>query len=164
MIAVLASSWLHNIGVRVFQPCEPRPLDFLGVETVSGFRLKVYAIRFGGAEFDKDSFSGGWALARAALPQPAIVEGRPGLGFAILHQGRTADYFVLGWWDQENELPLRVFVRDSNGWRPAANSESVCVWDLRVIWHEREAYVRTMLAGSPGDEAAYLAATIHGEA
>jgi hypothetical protein len=150
--------------VSVFQPYEPRPLDFLGVETVSGFRLKAYAIRFGGAELDKDRFAGGWALARAALPQPAVAASRPGLGFAILHQGRTGDYFVLGWWDRENELPLHVFVRDSNGWRPAANGESVCVWDLRLIWHEREAYVRTMLAGSPCDEAAYLAANIHGEA
>jgi hypothetical protein len=155
-------SWLHNIGVRVFQPYEPRPLDFLGVEIVSAFRLKVYAIRFGGAEFDSERFSRGWALARAALPQPAVAASRPGLGFAILHQGRTADYFVLCWWDRENELPLRVF--DANGWRPATDGESVCVWDLRVIWNEREAYVRTMLAGQLSDEEGYLAATIHGEA
>ena len=25
--------------------------------------------------------------------------------------GRTAAYIVLGWWHQENELPLKVFVR-----------------------------------------------------
>ncbi len=84
-------------------------------------------------------------MAMAELPQPAQIVGRPGLGFLICHQGRTGDYTILCWWDRENELPIRVFVRDDQGWRPARGSESVCVWDLEVIWHERCAYVESML-------------------
>ena len=67
---------------------------------------------------------------------------------------------MLGWWERENELPIRVFVRAADGWRPAADGESFCVWDLRVIWWEREAYVNTLLAGRPPEE--YLGATIAG--
>jgi len=77
---------------------------------------------------------------------------RLGVGFLILHHGRTSDYAVIGWWDNENELPLRLLVRDqSKGarWRRPKPDESVCVWDLEVIWAERNAYVETALvAGS----------------
>jgi hypothetical protein len=67
---------------------------------------------------------------------------------------------VLGWWDRDNELPLRVFVRDTadgEGWRAARGSESVCVWDLQVIWAEREAYVATVMgADADAGRARYL--------
>lgn len=88
-------------------------------------------------------------MARALLPQPPSTPARPGIAFAIAHHGKTADYAVLAWWDRENELPIRVFVRPPSAgarWRPARESESVCVWDLEIIWEEREAYVETMLA------------------
>jgi len=148
----------------MFTPYQPRPLTFLSVETLAGYRLKVYSICYGDAAFDRSRFAGGCELARAALPQPAITRDRPGVGFAILHQGRTGDYIILCWWDQENELPLRVFVRGSDGWRPAKEHESVCVWDLRIVWWEREAYVATMMAGRADGLEAYLARVAEGYA
>lgn len=136
---------------------EPRPLAFLRLETVSGFRLKCYSICYGDQPHDPERFRAAWERAAAELPQPAAAPARPGVGFAILHQGRTADYFILAWWDQENELPLRVFVNGANGWRAAAGGESVCVWDLHVIAREREAYVGTVLAGRVNGIEEYLA-------
>jgi hypothetical protein len=145
-----------------FKRYEPRSLRFLGVETVGGQRLKVYSIVRGDDVFDRERFAAGWALAEDALPLPAMLEGRPGVGFAILHQGATGDYLIVGWWDRENELPTRVFIRDTNIWRPAAGGESFCVWDLRVMWWEREAYVNSMLAGRPDALNAYVANTAEG--
>ena len=77
------------------------------------------------------------------------------------HRARNVVH-VLRWWDRENELPIRVWVAEQDGgpprWRPAQGSESVCVWDLDVIWHERQASVRTLLAKHPAPDAdsAYL--------
>jgi hypothetical protein len=90
------------------------------------------------------------SLALESFPKVAVTPRRPGVALLIRHQGRTADYVVLGWWDNENELPLRVFVRDPRtGWRPARGSESVCVWDLEVLWAERNAYVAAVLTDAP---------------
>ncbi len=141
------------------QPYAPRPIRFDGIQTPdvsSGWRLKRYDIWHGDAVFDAGRFEAGTALALAELPAPAVTEMRPGVGFLVAHQGSGMDYLVLGWWDRENELPLRVFVRADDGgtWRPAHGSESVCVWDLQVIAHERDAYVETVLGG--GTVAAYL--------
>ena len=142
----------------MFSAYAPRPIGFHGLETFCGHTLKVYSIHYGDAPFDRAQFKGAWALAAESLPTPDVAAGRPGAGFVILHRGATADYFVLCWWDKENELPTRVFVRGDDGFRPAKDGESFCVWDLRVIWSEREAYVATALAGHDGGIEAYLAA------
>lgn len=140
-----------------FRPYAPRAVQFCVVAEPRGYRLKQYVIVHAGP-FRGDDFIDGLRLAFAELPTPAVTADRPGAGFVIAHQGNGADYVVLGWWDRENELPLRVFVRPQTPdgrWRPARGGESVCVWDLEVIWFERQAYVQTVLGG--GDVEAYLA-------
>lgn len=141
----------------MFQPYVARPIRFIGVAEPHGYRIKRYAIQYGGGPFREAVFAEGLRLACESLPRPAITDQRIGMGFAITHQGNGVDYVVLAWWDNENELPLRVFVRsqkDDAEWRPARDGESVCVWDLEVIWFERQAYVRTILGG--GTKTDYL--------
>ena len=130
-------------------PYAPRPIRFLDVEEQAGFALKRWWIDLyeDAAPYDAD-WAPALAMAAAALPTD-VDKGCPRVGFLILHRGRGADYLVLGWWDRENELPLRVFVRypgtDDAQWRAARGGESVCVWDLEVIGFERDAYVRSYL-------------------
>lgn len=140
---------------------EPRAVRSAGVRASGGWRLKRYEIVLGDGPLDEGVFAGADDLALGALPVPGETERRPGVGFMILHQGRGASYVVLGWWDNENELPLRVWVRgaDDAGWREAAGPESVCVWDLRVLHHERGAYVRHVLAPETPDVEGYVADT-----
>jgi len=160
----------------------PRPTRFLGVRDFEGWRLKVYSIILGDRPLDRDGFERGLDLAIQSLPRDeSVTTSRPGVGFVILHQGRGADYVVLCWWDRENELPMRIVVRErdegieasrdqgtggssdqgARSWRPARGSESICVWDIDVIWFERNAYVETVLAAGARDPreaiSAYLA-------
>jgi hypothetical protein len=135
------------------KPFEPRPVRFHGLREHAGWRLKLYSIAAGGAAIDWAAYQEGLAMAYASLPSPAVTPARPGVGFVIAHRGGSAWYIVLAWWDQENELPMRVFVcaLGAEGvWRMAHASESICVWDLEVIWFEREAYVATVLASEGG--------------
>jgi len=137
-----------------------RAIRFHQILGPDGWRLKLYSISFDGSDVDWAEFGGGLALARSVLPRPDMDQGRPGVGFVIAHHGRGIDYTVVSWWDRENELPTRVFARfgdDEKGWRPAAGGESFCVWDLEVIWAEREAYISTFLSGEVPDVAGYLA-------
>ena len=147
-------------------PYRPRPIAFHGIRGHGGWRLKQYSIIYGGPALDGAGFEPGMEMALRALPSPARTQERPGVGFTIAHQGRNADYVVLGWWDRENELPVRVCVREAGGeWRPARGSESICVWDLQVLWFEREAYVATVLNPACADAAdTYLARRLSVEA
>ena len=142
----------------MYFPYAPRPIAFHGLESVGDHTFKVYSIHYGDAPPDRARFNSAWELIAESIPSADVASGRPGAGFVILHQGATGDYCVLCWWDNENELPTRVFVRGDDGFRPAKGGESFCVWDLRVIWSEREAYVATVLAGHDGGIEEYLAA------
>lgn len=147
------------------RPFAQRPISSIGVTFHDDWALKRYTIVYGEQPVDWRGFEPGLALAVRSLPEPAVTAERLGVGFLIAHRGAGADYVVLGWWDRENELPLRVVVRDQTPgaeWRPARGSESVCVWDLQVIGFERDAYVTTVLAGGAtgedgGRRDAYLA-------
>lgn len=139
-------------------PFRPRAILYDGVHEVGGWLLKRFSISFDGSPLDWDGFAEGIRMADAQLPTPARATDRPGVGFLIAHHGRAADYVILGWWDRINELPLRVFVRPpaEGQWRPSRASESLCVWDLEVIWAERQAYVDTVMTEHPSPDA-YLA-------
>lgn len=131
-------------------PYQPRPVLFHGVDAHDGWRIKRYAIHLPDEAFRPERFTVARPLALEALPRPAAAQGRYGAAVVIEHQGACADYLVLGWWDRENELPIRVWVRDGGDWRPARSGESVCVWDLAILWSERQAWVRHgMRTGGP---------------
>jgi hypothetical protein len=139
-------------------PYAPRDIRFHDLRHVQGWTLKRYAIRLDPATTTEwDDFAPALELAERTLPPPDREAGRPGFAFVIAHAGRGADYLVLGWWNHENELPLAIWVRkDDQPWRAAERGESVCVWDLEVIWHERQAWVRWMLGPAGPDPARYL--------
>ena len=149
-------------------PYAPRPIQSHGIRSHGEWRLKLYSIAYGDPPSTWDQywrdFEPGFARVLAELPTRARTADRIGAGFLIAHRGHGSSYVVLGWWDRENELPLRIAVRDhAEGahWRSPAASESVCVWDLEVIGHERDSYVASVLSGAATPlaqrEADYLA-------
>lgn len=142
-------------GTSVFQP---RTIRFHGLHLAHGWQVKVYSIAQDGLAIDPARFAGWRAVMESTLPRPAADALRAGIGFAILHQAHAGDYLVICWWDNSNELPIRVFVADraAGRWRPAGERESVCVWDLEILAHERDLFVTTLMTGEP-DSADYLA-------
>lgn len=130
-----------------------------GLVEHAGWRLKRYDTTIDGSPIP-DSYNQAEREALALLPAPAQTRDRPGVGFIIRHAGRTAHYYVLCWWDNQNELLQRLLVRDADAeapWRDPQGRYSVCVWDLQVIRHERDAFVKHVMTPPDGpDLAAYL--------
>ncbi len=144
---------------RVTSPFVSRAVTPRGVKDINGHRIKMYDVTLPGETLHEPTYASGLETAAATLPIPACTESRPGVGFAIRHQGATWDYVVLSWWDSENELPLRVFSRPRTPqglWQPARQDQSVSVWDLEILAFERDAYVRHVLNADGPDLEAYL--------
>jgi hypothetical protein len=160
-----ATAWVKrpetaDLGFRLAEEANvirytPRTIAYNGILLFNDWRLKHYSISRGeqyGAETD---WSGAIAQLLSFLPTPANTNDRPGIGFLIIHAGVDALYAVLAFWDRENELSVRICVREPTGaWRMSRDSESFCVWDLEVFWHERNAYIDTVLSerGDPKGE------------
>jgi hypothetical protein len=126
-----------------------RTTRFRGVTREAGYSIKRYDISRGEAIND-ELYREGVDRAINMLPQPAVTPDRPGLALLIRHSGVGAHYVVLAWWDNQNELLTRVLVRDDLAWRDADGRYSFCVWDLEVMWDERNTYVRHVLSPPGG--------------
>ena len=137
----------------------PRPIHFGGVVQAGAFRLKRFHLHKDGVKFDPSVFDAG--LAAHWLPDD-LDESTPGVGFVIHHQGerrgQAVHYIVLGYWFNRNELCLTTAATADGGatWVIDPTQFSPCVWDLEVVWRERNAYVRHVMSGHP-DLDAYLA-------
>jgi hypothetical protein len=147
------------ISFHITEKFQPRSVQFHEACEFSGWLMKIYSVVYGDNLFEWKVFEEFLPTALSTLPQPAVTESRPGVGFVIAHQGRGMNYLILNWWDNENELFNRVFKRTfGNGehWHLATEGETTCVWDLEVIWFEREAYVNTVLKADSQNIQFYL--------
>ncbi|MEL7086335.1 MAG: hypothetical protein AAGE92_08090 [Cyanobacteria bacterium P01_G01_bin.4] len=68
--------------------------------------------------------------------------------FVVFHDGTNAGYLVLAWWENDNELFTSVSVRESSSWVVDSDKYSFCLWDLEILWAERNIYIETMYSGS----------------
>lgn len=111
--------------------------------------VKIYTISTGNRAVDQSVY-----LARLTQmkKQRAIVwSSTP--AFAIFHDGASAPYLILAWWGNGNELFTAVSVREHDGWVEDPAKYSFCIWDLDLIWHERNSFVELMYCETPNLQA-----------
>ncbi|WP_440876823.1 hypothetical protein [Thalassotalea sp. PLHSN55] len=72
--------------------------------------------------------------------------------FAIFHDGESLDYLVLVWWANDNELFTSVSVNTEQGWQENPKKYSFCLYDLEVMWRERNIYIDTIDCKTPSLE------------
>lgn len=132
-----------------------RAVQRAGIVVHNDWRLKQYDISYDGEPVSEVDFRAGVLLALSELQHPAVSRNRPGIGFLIRHAGRDAHYVVLAWWDNQNEMLTRIIVRDllvGTPWHDAAGKFSFCIWDMKVLWHERNAFVKHVMSPAAGPD------------
>ena len=73
--------------------------------------------------------------------------------FVIFHEGANAQYLVLAWWGNDNEMFISVSVQEQSGWIVDSDKYSFCLWDLEILWAERNIFIETMYSGKTDLEA-----------
>jgi hypothetical protein len=154
-------------GIALPEPYAARTIRFLDVWEDAGWRLKRYGIAYAEGGPAPALVDVAQSLARRCLPRPAVGEGRYGVGFMGVHEGRGANLVFVDWWADGNELHHHVFT--ASGDAPLDFSDvtgsglAACVWDLAVIGFERDAWVATVMI-DPDESGleAYLACRFEG--
>jgi hypothetical protein len=151
------------------EPYRPRPIRFLEVWQVQGWRFKVYGIAYE-RELPRQALV---QAAKQVVPEQ-LAHFSAGInqyqvGFLGIHDGRGTNFVFVDFWADENELHHHVFISPAE--RPEALDYVApggvlgCVWDLRVLAFERQAWIDTVLANPRGpDLEAYLAYQLDEEA
>lgn len=115
--------------------------------------IKLYTVSPTGAPLDRRPYLDRLAEVKASK----AVDWNRVAAFAVLHEGAAARYLVLCWWAQENELLTCVSVEERPGeWTCDPDRHSFCVWDLEILWAERNLFLETVYTTEP-DLAAYRA-------
>jgi hypothetical protein len=135
--------------LKLQEAYEPRAVRFLEEWQHTGWRMKVYGIAYRRPSPREQLVETAKQIASQCLPFPPDEDGRYGVGFIGVHDGRGANFIFVDWWADENELHHRVFAAPSGELKNlpeiTATGLSVCVWDLRVQCFEREAWLDAVL-------------------
>lgn len=109
---------------------------------------KIYTVSASGADVEQAEFLPRLMKVKASKP----ISWKVTPSFAIFHEGSSAKYLVLAWWGNDNELFTSVSVRVNGAWVEDPDRYSFCVWDLEIIWGERNIFIDTMCCVPPGIE------------
>ncbi len=140
--------------IHLKEPYKKRSIRFLEIFQPSGWNLKLYGIAYDRELPRPELIEAAKKLAVEKLPQ--LSDSVYGVGFLGVHDGRGINFVFLDWWQDENELHHHVFTSSTN--HPALLEEvthtgvSACVWDLRVICFERQAWVDQVLDNPKGPD------------
>jgi len=141
--------------IELKEPYQTRPIRFLELWQEDGWRMKIYGITYQGPLPRAELVEAAKRLARPHL-QAADGHNHYGVGFIGVHDGRGANFVFVDYWADENEMHHHVYVSPADRpeeWEYVTPIGLVaCVWDLRVMWFEREAWVETVLANPAGPD------------
>lgn len=138
--------------MEIQNPYKPRPTAFLGFFKADVWQFKLYSIT------DNSNLVPSiheWENAKQLILNiienylPANCEEQ--LGYVIYHKGFDSNYIVISWWAYENML--RMFAYSSDRLTPhdfylVQDGLNICVWDMLIHNHERNAYVKHILANN----------------
>ncbi|MDQ8201860.1 hypothetical protein [Pelagicoccus sp. SDUM812003] len=120
----------------------PRPLHHFPPES-DALKLKRYTLSAATATIDCSAYE---ERLKIVLSSKGIDwETTP--AFVIFHEGVALRYLVLCWWGNDNELFLDVSVEEQGKWISAGDRYSFCLWDMEVMWHERNAFIKHLYSG-----------------
>ncbi len=143
-------------------PYATRNVRFHEIFRCPNWQVKIYIISSTASVVDAAIIY----QAKYELPGWLKASNKSGLevyGYAtlILHQTKYGVFAVINWWLDENMLQHFVYlapIKDPLSFNLYSyNGIITCVWELSVLWHERNAWVSHVLMnpGNP-DYQAYL--------
>lgn len=154
--------------MQLQEPYQSRPIRFLELWQTAGWTLKLYGIAYRRPSPRPELLVAAKSAAVAHLAK-IQTNNHYHLGFMGVHDGRGANFVFVDYWADENELHHHVYVSPAT---QPANLEYVtptgliaCVWDLRVICFECQAWLETVLVNPAGPNLQqYLERRLHEDA
>lgn len=86
-----------------------RPTAFVERYDRGGWRMKIYGVAYERQAVRPELIEAARDLAGQHLPQPPHGQGRYGVGFIVVHDGRGGNWILLDWWANDNELNQHLF-------------------------------------------------------
>lgn len=155
--------WPMDVSKEDFGVYQPRRMGFVGHWLAEDWAIKVYGIQ-------SQKRPEASPLLDAALLDAArehtfrllSLTSEEGAfyktGFAVLHEGRMANWLLFQWWTHQDvwcQLLSYSTAQAPLAFKYSTRPVRACVYETAIIWHEQKAWIRRVLNGAP-DRKAYL--------
>lgn len=125
-----------------------RPIRFLEVYNYNDWQIKLYSISIHSEFVSKENIEKTKQQLDNWLSKSEVYDLETyKIATLILHEGKEGCFAIINWWIDENMLQNFVYLMDvSNEYKLFSdNGITTCVWEIAIIWHERNAWVKHVL-------------------
>jgi hypothetical protein len=129
-------------------PYISRPIRFLEIHRCGNWQVKVYSISIhaefvSGENQDQAKSQLQFWLEKSRVHALENYQ----IATLIIHECKEGCLAVLNWWIDENMLQNFVYLKtEQTGFIPfSENGITACTWELAIIWHDRNAWVKHIL-------------------
>ncbi len=129
----------------VVTPYLPRDTRLVSIHEYGGWRLKVYEICFDSHSIPSDQVAATLAFAENNVPWPLASNVSNNAGFVIIHRGQDAMWLMVHLWQSDIlvQFAYQATLSKLVDFVPLRSDGMCgCVWELEVVKHERDAWVR----------------------
>lgn len=139
--------------MKIHTPYQTRSIRFLEIHEQDNWKIKIYSIS--AKTIIADSFY--IECAKQQLQEWLGKSKMYGLNTyntatLILHETKDGCFAIINWWADENMLQHYVYLATNENpaeFKPFAdNSIVACVWEMAVLWFERNAWVEEVMSKS----------------
>ncbi len=127
---------------------QTRPIRFLEIHQEGDWKIKLYSISIR-SEFvsDENIYLVKRQIEKWLEKSNLYKRDTYKTATLIIHEGRGEGFAVINWWIDENMLQNFVYLLDGNNEYQlfSDNGITTCVWEMAVLWHERNAWVKHVL-------------------
>jgi hypothetical protein len=132
-----------------FHTHTPRHIQFIELWTFYPWKIKIYSICESEDLWDAGYINIAKSIAESQIRKLPKTTEHHNSAFLTIHIARMFNQIIFDWWAQENELRHLVFKAKPES--PLSfvdithTGEAFCVWELKVIGHERGAWMKHVL-------------------
>lgn len=134
-----------------FKPYRKRPVRFIEIYQYNDWQIKLYSISIQHEFVSSMNIE----LAKRCMPEwLKHTDNYPlntyQIATLILHEGKEGCFAIISWWIDENMLQLHVYLSSYD--QPSTfqlysdKGMVSCVWEMAVLWFERNAWVEHVLS------------------
>ncbi|MFN0189730.1 MAG: hypothetical protein ACKVQV_13600 [Bacteroidia bacterium] len=133
--------------MKINSPYQSRPIRFVERYHHKDWQVKIYSISI----FDEYVSNKNIEEAKLKLDEWLGKSNDYGLATykiatLILHVFKDGCYAIINWWTGENMLQNFVYLKEDEEYKIYSDRGiTTCVWEMAVLWHERNAWVKHVL-------------------
>ncbi|OED41353.1 hypothetical protein AB833_09855 [Chromatiales bacterium (ex Bugula neritina AB1)] len=122
----------------------PRRIES-GANWLDQDNVKIYTVSQSAEPISKERYFDRLDIVKNSknVPWPSTA------AFAIFHEANAGSYLILCWWGNGNELLTNASVNTGDGWTHNPDKYSFCIWDLEIMWAERNFFIELMYCENP---------------